>query len=234
MARKQFNHLELDIDNIDLQRIQSNGHRWYESKEKNICYPSVTTVISSMNKSDGLKKWRDKLGHDVADAELVRASTRGTKMHTLIEEYISGQDASIKDVLPRGLFDLIRPEVDNIDNIYMLETRMYSEELMMAGTVDCVAEYKGILSVIDFKSSNKFKPEKWVYNYYLQATAYSVMANKFLGVEIPQVVLLIAGEDGSLASYVKNIDDNLITEIKELSKQYHGSYNILNEELVKI
>jgi len=221
--RKIFNKINFDESKLPVATKRLvDGHRFY--KINDIEYPSVTTVISATQKSEGLKKWRDKLGHEVADAELVRASTRGTKMHTLIEEYITGRDASIKDILPRGLFDRIRPELDKIDNIRLIEKTLYDPEILkMAGTVDCIAEYEGILSVIDFKSSNKYKRFEWCTNYFIQACAYSIMFNKINEEQqIEQIAILIAGEDGTLCAYIKKIDPELIQEVQDISDQFYS------------
>ena len=219
--RKTFNIIENENNIIKPDKHEIDGHRFY--KIDGLLYPSVTTIISATQESDGLKKWREKLGHDVADFELIRCSNRGTKMHTLIEEYITGKKASIKEVLPRGLFDLIRPEVDKIDNIRMIEEVLYEpDDLVIAGTVDCIAEFDGVLSVIDFKSSNKFKRVEWIENYFIQACAYSHMYKRISGEDNPkQIVILIAGEDGTIATYKRDIDEDLIQKVREIAIQFY-------------
>ena len=77
-------------------------------------------------------------------------------------------------MLPLGLFKLLKPYVDQINNIHLLESIMYSNKLTIAGQVDCVAEYNGKLSVIDFKTANKERQESWIDNYFLQCTAYAL------------------------------------------------------------
>ena len=81
-----------------------------------------------------------------------RAARRGKATHLLVEEYLKGQTPSERGVLPLGLFKLLRPYIDQIDNIHLLETIMYSPKLTIVGQVDCIAEYNGKLSVIDFKT----------------------------------------------------------------------------------
>ena len=104
-----------------------------------------------------------------------RAARRGKATHSLIEQYIKGLTPSERGVLPLGLFRLIKPYVDQIDNIHCLETIMYSKKLTIAGQVDCIAEYNGKLSVIDFKTANKERQEAWIENYFMQTTAYAQM-----------------------------------------------------------
>jgi genome maintenance exonuclease 1 len=120
---------------------------------------------------------------------------------------MKNQTPSIRDVLPLGLFKLIKPYVDKIDNIQMLETIMYSKKLTLAGQVDCVADYNGKLSVIDFKSANKERLESWVENYFLQTTAYSMMYEELYGVKIDQLVILLACEDGVAQCFIKSRAD---------------------------
>ena len=106
---------------------------------------------------------------------------RGSGTHNLIEQYIKSETPSESAVLPiESLFRLIKPYVDQIDNVHLLEAIMYSKKLTLAGQVDCVAEYNGKLSVIDFKTSNKFKQEEWVQSYFMQCTAYAIMYEEFI------------------------------------------------------
>ena len=135
-----------------------DGFRFYEIDGKN--YPSITTVLG-IRKSEALKGWREKIGESVANWEMGRAARRGKSFHTLVEQYLKGETPSIRDVLPLGLFKLLKPYIDQINNIHLLEAIMYSPKLTVAGQVDCVAEYNGKLSVIDFKYciSSKTCPE---------------------------------------------------------------------------
>ena len=202
---KEFKFIKLDtavLPNTKGKNI--NGVRFYEIDGKS--YPSVTSVLSLLKK-ESLQEWRNNVGESVANWEMGRASRRGKAMHTLVEQYMKNQTPSIRDVLPLGLFKLIKPYVDKIDNIQMLETIMYSKKLTLAGQVDCVADYNGKLSVIDFKSANKERLESWVENYFLQTTAYSMMYEELYGVKIDQLVILLACEDGVAQCFIKSRAD---------------------------
>ena len=197
-----------------------DGTRFYEIDGQN--YPSVTSVLSIRSK-EGIQKWRDSIGNDVANWEMNRAARRGTATHTLVEQYLKGETPSIRSVLPLGLFKLLRPYVDQIDNIRFLETIMYSHKLKLAGQVDCIGEYNGKLSVIDFKSANKLKEESWIENYFIQTTAYAEMYEELYGEKIEQVVILIASEDGTSQSFVKETKDykqKLLVAIEDFYKYY--------------
>ena len=121
------------------------------------------------------------------------------------------------------MFRLLKPYLDQIDNIHCLETVMYSDKLTVAGQVDCIAEYNGKLSVIDFKTANKERVDSWNENYYIQCTAYSIMYEELFGTPIDQIVILQAGEDGSAKAFVKNKSDyeeKLGNAIKGFYKYY--------------
>jgi genome maintenance exonuclease 1 len=154
-----------------------------------------------------------------------RAARRGKAMHTLVEQYLKNETPSIRDVLPLGLFKLVRPYVDQIDNIRLLESIMYSKKLTIAGQVDCVAEYNGKLSVIDFKSANKSREEGWIENYFLQTTAYSMMYEETFGEKIEQIVIILGCEDGVAQTFIKKTADyqkKLIESIDNFYKHFNN------------
>ena len=216
-----FKFLELDktlLPKTKGKRI--DGFRFYNIDGKN--YPSITTVLG-IRKTEQLKGWREKIGENVANWEMGRAARRGKSFHTLVEQYIKGETPSIRDVLPLGLFKLLKPYIDQIDNIHLLEAIMYSKKLTVAGQVDCVAEYNGKLSVIELKTSNKERQESWIDNYFLQTTAYAHMYEETFGTPIEQIVILIASEDGTTQAFVKNKADyekELGTAIQNFYKYY--------------
>jgi len=219
-----FKFIELDktlLPKTKGKRI--DGFRFYDINGKN--YPSITTVLG-IRKSEALKGWREKIGESVANWEMGRAARRGKSFHTLVEQYIKGETPSIRDVLPLGLFKLLKPYIDQIDNIHLLEAIMYSKKLTVAGQVDCVAEYNGKLSVIDFKTANKERQESWIDNYFLQTTAYAHMYEETFGTPIEQIVILIASEDGTTQAFIKNKADYE----KELGKAIQGFYKYYEDQ----
>tara|TARA_B100000287_G_scaffold434688_1_gene499911 strand:- start:1350 stop:2042 length:693 start_codon:yes stop_codon:yes gene_type:complete len=218
---KKFNFLDIDKNKLPKTVGKKiDGFRFYTIDGK--AYPSITTVLSIRSK-EGIEKWRESIGEKVANWEMGRAARRGKATHTLVEQYIKNETPSIRDVLPLGLFRLLKPYLDQIDNIHCLETIMYSKKLTIAGQVDCIAEYNGKLSVIDFKTANKERKEDWIENYFLQTTAYSIMYEELFGKSIDQIVILLAAEDGTVQSYVrekKEYVDKLGTAIQDFYKYY--------------
>ena len=224
-----MNFIHKDIDKKKLPKTQGrriNGHRFYEIDGKN--YPSVTSVLS-LRKTEGLTKWRESIGEKVANFEMRRCANRGKSLHTLVEQYLNNETPSIRDVLPLGLFKLMKPYLDQINNIRLVEEIMYSPNLTIAGQVDCVAEYNGKLSVIDFKTANKERIEEWVDNYFLQCTAYSMMYAETYNESIEQIVVLMAAEDGSMKVFVKEPKDYE----DELQKAIETFYDTVNPQLQK-
>jgi genome maintenance exonuclease 1 len=159
-------------------------------------FPSVTTVLGHFKKKQ-IQEWRDRIGHEEANRISNRASTRGTKFHSMMERYL--QNKPIKEVLHesvmpdmRQAFHDIRPTLDRIDNIHYLECPLYSTKMRLAGRTDVIGEFDGTLSVIDFKTSTKIKPESYILNYFEQTTAYGIMYEERVGIPIDQIVVIIS------------------------------------------
>ena len=183
------------------------GKRFYVTPEGKK-YPSITTVLSGRSK-EGITRWRESVGNDVANQIMRTAAKRGTAVHQLVEDYLNNEELSKQDVLPVALFSILKPELDNINNVIIQEGGLYSDRLGVAGRVDCIAEYKGKISVIDFKTSTKEKKEEWVENYFIQGSAYCEMYEERFSQTIDQVVILIVTEDGAVQTFIKDKKDYL-------------------------
>ena len=227
---KKFNFIDLDKSKLPVTKGKKvDGFRFYDIDGK--AYPSVTSVLGIKKKAE-LQGWREKIGEDVANWEMGRAARRGKATHLLVEEYLKGKTPSERGVLPLGLFKLLRPYIDQIDNIHLLETIMYSPKLTIAGQVDCIAEYNGKLSVIDFKTANKERQESWIENYFLQTTAYAQMYEETYGKNIDQIVILLASEDGSVQNFVKEKKDYMTPLMKSID-DFYKYYENLNKDKIK-
>ena len=177
---------------------KNNGLRLYEVGDGK-WYPSVTTVTSHRTK-DKIMKWRKRVGETEANKISGRASSRGNKFHSMVECYLKNETVKFDDKNPLAsfLFRTAKETLNNIDNIHLLESPLFSDHLRVAGRVDCIAEYEGELAVIDFKTSTKPKKENWIENYFVQETAYAVMYYERCGVKVDKIVTLIATEEGSM------------------------------------
>ena len=199
-----YNHKTINLPEI--KATTTDGVRLYETPEGNK-YPSITTVLSVRNKK-GLFEWRKRVGDDVANYVARKAANRGTSVHHMCEDYINNdfdEEKHKKKFLPYVLFNQLRESVlQKIDNIYAQECGLYSDKYKVAGRVDCIAEYEGKLSIIDFKTSSKERSDDWNESYYIQASAYAEMFEERTGITIDQVVILVVTEDGVVQEFVKN------------------------------
>ena len=201
---RMYNHKTINLPEI--KATTTDGVRLYETPEGNK-YPSITTVLSVRNKK-GLFEWRKRVGEDVANYVARKAANRGTSVHHMCEDYINNdfdEEKHKKKFLPYVLFNQLRESVlQKIDNIYAQECGLYSDKYKVAGRVDCIAEYDGELSIIDFKTSSKERSDEWNESYYIQASAYAEMFEERTGIEINQVAILVVTEDGVVQEFVKN------------------------------
>ena len=202
-----------------LKAKTSDVGRFYTNLETNESYPSITTVLGAQSKQ-GILEWKKRVGEDVANHISNQAATRGTAVHNMVEDHLNNINVDEvekykKQFLPRMMFNVLKPELTKINNIRLQEAAMYSSDYTVAGRVDCIGEYDGVLSVIDFKTSTKEKSEDWIENYFVQGSAYSQMYKEHFGEEVPQIVILITTEQGTTQVFKKNPYDYL-----EKLKQY--------------
>ena len=204
-----FNHLNVELPTITA--TTTDGVRLYETPEGNK-YPSITTILS-IRKKEGLLEWRKKVGNDVANYVARTAANRGTKVHHMCEDYLNNdfdEEKHKKNFLPYCLFTQLKEQgLSKIDNIHAQEAGLYSDKYKVAGRVDCIAEYDGVLSIIDFKTSTKERNDEWNENYYIQCSAYAEMYEERTGTEIEQIVILCVTEDGTVQEFVKEKYDYL-------------------------
>jgi len=190
-----YNREKYQTENIDKKRyyITPDGNK----------YPSITTVLSSRNKK-GLFEWRKKVGEEVANYVARTAANRGTKVHHMCEDFLNNKEVNTEPFFAACLFNQLKPKmIEKINNIHYQECALYSDKLGIAGRVDCIAEYDGKLSIIDFKTSSKERNDKWNENYYIQASAYAEMYEERTGTPISQIVILVVTEDGTVQEFVR-------------------------------
>ena len=185
-----FNHVPIEIGK--LVQVNSKGGRYYEPPT-GAKYPSVTS-ITKLHNQESIQAWKDKVGEEEAGKISRRALARGNKIHSLAEKYLLNE-GDLSDDFSKTDFGVMIPYLDKINNIHCLETQLYSDHLKTAGTVDCIGEYDGKLTVIDFKTSAKLKKREWVKDYFMQCSAYAVMYEERTGTPIERLLLIINVED---------------------------------------
>lgn len=229
--RKVFN---LDLVELPkIKRVTVDGKRHYvrEDGEVSVPYPSVTTVTSSCKKLQaGLAQWRRKVGKETAQKISTQASQRGTSVHQLIEDYCQNKETE-GVVMPnaREMFTRLRDVAnEHIDNIRVIEGLMYSDHLRTAGTVDMIAEFDGVLSVIDWKTAARRKTRSKIYNYFKQEAAYAVMFEEMTGTPITQLVTVITSQEGDSQVFIEHRDE-WIPEFIKLRDEYEATRATITE-----
>ena len=194
---KTFNHVTGLPDLKQLAVEEIHGKRYYISPSGKKL-PSVTTVLGHFKKKQ-ISEWRARVGDEQANRISTRAATRGTKFHNMMEKYLLNDNTLFENVLPdmKQAFHDVKDAIDKIDNIHYIEGQMFSERLGLAGRTDCIGEYDGVLSIIDFKTSLKPKKKEWIENYFEQGTAYAMMYEELVGNPIDNIVIIVSTDDGS-------------------------------------
>ena len=214
---KQVYNWPKDIDTNKLPKTKGmnvKGYRFYAINNEN--FPSVTTftgfltgdvgeafrksVIESQNQGEQFGLGYAKC---ISDTSL----QVGKAFHSAVERYLRNEPITTKSVMTLGLLRLARPYLHLIQNVRLVESIMYSKKLILAGQVDCVAEYNNKLSVIDFKTASKLKDEEEIHHYFLQTSCYAIMYEELFGKKIEQIVVIIAGKNGEIEVFTKKPED---------------------------
>jgi len=195
-----FNHVDVNLPKLSRETI--DGVRYYSVPDEDelLKLVSITSITSHFNK-EIFVKWRKRVGTEEADRITKAATRRGTDMHTLTENYLKNEELPEVPPISDFLFKIAKGKLNKIDNIHALEGALYSKELGIAGTVDCIAEYDGELAIIDFKTSKKPKPRNWVEHYFVQCMAYGCMLYELTGISVKKLVIIMACENGECVIY---------------------------------
>jgi len=212
-----FNHVE---HGYALQELQANivkkvGRLYTTPDGKKL--PSITTVLGATQDKSGLDAWRKRVGEEEANRVMAQASTRGTAVHQLAEDYVNNEEDWDKTAMPANLFtfNTIKPLLDkHLNNVWIQEAPLYSERLEVAGRVDCIAEWDGVLSIIDYKTSRRPKKKDHVEGYFIQEAAYAAMFLERTGVPIKRIVTVIAVDDNEPQVFVEKTMDHLPKFVK--------------------
>ena len=220
-----FNHVDMGVTLEDIKAQTIDGSRVYVVDGSN--YPSISTICS-FRKRKSIAEWRARVGEEEATKISTRASSAGTTLHSIVEDYLNNNldlDKYKDKFLPLLLFKQAKSMLARIDNIHFQEAPLYSHEFGIAGRVDCIAEFDGKLSIIDFKTSAKEKKESWIENYFVQETGYAKMYEERSGIKVDQIVTLITCQNGFTQVFIKNPDDYV-----PLLKDYIAEYKEAHED----
>lgn len=206
-----------------MSRVQEDGKRYYQTPEGQK-YPSVTTVTGLLSK-DHIKLWRKRVGEETANKITKQATTRGTKMHNIFEQYLRAEEPIFFDnIMESSMFEAVQPVLDEIIPI-ALEAGMYSDSLQMAGQVDCVGVWGDELAIIDFKTSSKPKEEYMADGWFHQMTAYAIMVEELTGEVIDRIVAVV-GVDGGFCQVFEADPREYVDKLYGLRNQYRTLYGV--------
>jgi genome maintenance exonuclease 1 len=214
-----FKHIELNLPQLERETI--DGVRYYKVPDEDqlLKLVSITSVTSHINR-EIFDNWRKKIGEDEAQKITKAATSRGTDFHSLTENHLKNQDLPPVAPMADFLFKISKTELKCINNIYALEGSLYSKVLGIAGTVDCIAEYNGELAIIDFKTSKKPKPRKWIEHYFVQCMAYGCMLYELTGISVKKLVIIMACENGECVVYEERDKSKYIKLLTEYIRKF--------------
>ena len=225
-----FEYVKLPQLDFELEAITSETGRVYLVPNGNK-YNSITTILKPYNQHI-IENWREAVGEEKANKISGMAARRGEALHLACEKYLLNEmDFKFRqNMMPniKQLFLQLKPEIDkNIGKIYAIEQPLYSDELQVAGRVDLIAEWNGKLSIIDYKTSSKFKDENDIQNYFMQCTAYAIMFEERTGIAIDDIVIAVSVESENTPQifcrkkkdYIENLNYFVRLNLESLHKQ---------------
>ena len=228
-----FEHTPVPLTEMDT--VTTEFGRQYQTPE-GIILPSITTVLSILSR-DSIAKWRARVGEKEANRISYRASTRGTAVHEICEQYVNNDPNYDKymamnidtgeQTLTKRTPDLIesflklKPILDErLGTVYAQEAPLYSTHLGVAGRVDCVGIFDGKPSIIDYKTSMKPKRLDWIKNYFMQESAYAIMWEERTGRPITQLVTIISVDNHEPQVFIEH-RDNWVRPLKDTIRKYN-------------
>jgi len=172
------------------------GTRYYDFQGMRL--PSVTTILAKTKNQAYLTRWKNKVGHEQAEAIKNLSSKRGTAMHKFLESHIQG--TGYDDLTSIGCE--AKPMAEKIIEMGLAPvSEIYGSEVMLhypglyAGSTDLVCMHDGLETIVDFKQSNRPKKKEWIEDYYAQIAAYAMAHDAYYGSEIRQGVIMICTPD---------------------------------------
>ncbi len=222
----QFIHEPIDLGYDDLIAVTKDTGRVYTDPNNNT-YPSITTVLSILSE-DAIKAWKARIGEEEANRISKAASSRGTAVHDLLERYVNNKsdfDKGVEPYIMQSFYD-VKPALDRcLTKVYAQEAGLYSERLGVAGRVDCVGEWDGVNSIIDYKTSKKLKKKELIDSYFMQSTAYAIMWEERTGMPIKQIVVFIAVDNEDPQIFIED-RDNWTEKLIETIAEYKSRKNL--------
>ena len=203
-----------------------NGSRHYNLGGSNL--PSVTSILKVTQSEEdkaAIQAWKERVGLKEAERIKNEASSRGSSMHSYIEQFLLGKfNLDLLDEENKSK----KMAVEIIDNglknklteIWGAEATVYYPG-KYAGTADCIGVYEGKETILDFKQSNKPKKEEYIEDYFLQIGAYSLAHNTVYNSKITQGVILVCTVDRLFQDFkieeneLKNYQNKFLEKVEQ-------------------
>ena len=215
-----FNHNPIDLGYNDLVCETLESGRTYATP-RGPKYPSITTVLGILSENS-IREWRQKVGEEEANRISRRACARGEEIHKVAERFLNNEILEPKNFLPHiwQMFSTIRPILESrVNNIILQEKPLYSDHLGLAGRVDLIADFDGVRSIIDIKTSRRVKEKEDIHTYFMQETAYAIMFEERTKLPITNIVTIM-GIDDNEPKVFKEHRDNWVKPLLETIQEY--------------
>jgi hypothetical protein len=190
-----------------IEQINSANGRRYSTPEGKF-YPSVTSVLS-VEENPHITAWRKRVGEAEADRISKQATTKGSKVHEACENYLQGKPTqwNLRESEAQDAFSVFIPVLDSVEEVHAMETRMWSDKLEVAGTVDLIARINGQLTILDWKTSSRYKRKDDIPDYFKQMASYSVMFYERTGIAVPNMVIQMTVPEVGLLTFEEKVKD---------------------------
>lgn len=190
--RFKFN-IKYDYPDLTADTDEESGERVYYTPDGPAS--SVTTILGKLP-HPGLDEWKERVGPEEAKRESVQATTIGTHMHNMLEHYVLNteykcdrEDWHVK--MATKMFRAVRMfGLKDVTEIWGVEVAVHLYDFY-AGRTDLVGAWKGVPSIIDYKTSKRIKKAEYIEDYKLQTAGYAVAHDEMFDSDIQQGVLLI-------------------------------------------
>ena len=223
-----FQHVNY-LGDADIESIDIDGVRHYPVSDDKV-YPSITSITSFKTRKV-IQEWRNRVGEEEAERISKKATSRGTKFHEICQNYLENKqlDKNDYDPLIWFMFHHAKPSLDKINTVHAIERALYSHQLKVAGRVDCIAEYDGELAIIDFKTAEKIKPEKWIQNYFVQEMFYGCAYYEMTGIPIQKLITIMVTPSGEVKVFDKRDKALYIKMLSQYIKEFTENKSEKNE-----
>lgn len=198
-----------------LSRKNVEGKRHYTTPD-GAAVPSVTTILDKTKPQEArqaLENWKRRVGPTQAAAITREAASRGTRMHTWLENYVkSAGDLGTPGTNPysqqshRMASIIIEQGLCDVSEFWGLEVPLFFPQVY-AGTTDCVGVHLDDEAIIDFKQTNKPKRREWIEDYFMQLCAYGEAHNEVHGTHIRKGVILMCSKDYQFQKFIIEADE---------------------------